>query len=367
MIRHVLRLRYPKHANHARRLSAPGFLFSRRRKPFALLRVPGCIASERSLAGSSGEYAVIGFLINRIVYSLGVLVAVATAIFVLIHLGGDPTAGFTAPGASPEQQASIREQFGLNRPLPDQYAIYLSHAVRGDFGDSWRARRPAMDAVVERLPATLALTATALIVSIMIGAPLGLVAGQRQRGPGDYLAQSFAVAGQAIPGFILGTLLILLFAVRLRWLPSSGGEGVRSIVLPALALAAYPAAIVARLLRSSLMETLSADYIRTAYAKGLSRRVVTYGHALKNAILPTLAFFGLQAGFLIGGAVIIEGVFAYPGIGQLALNAVVDRDLPVIQAVALAVAIIIIAVNLAIDIAARTIDPRLRDSDGVLQ
>ncbi len=303
---------------------------------------------------------MIGFLLNRILYSLGVLLVVVTAVFALIHLAGDPTAGFTAPGASPEQQRLIRQRFGLDRPLPVQYATYLSHAAKGDFGESWRARRPAMDAVLERLPATLELAATSILLALAIGIPLGIAAGDKPGGIRDLVTSSVALFGQVMPGFFLGTILILMFAVRLKWLPSSGGNGWQSLVLPSIALAAYPTAIVARLLRASLVETLGADFIRTAHGKGLNRRAVLLGHALRNAALPTLAYVGLQVGFLIGGAVIVEGVFAYPGIGQLALNAVSDRDLPVVQATALVVAAMIVVVNLLVDLAARFIDPRIR-------
>jgi peptide/nickel transport system permease protein len=305
---------------------------------------------------------VVGVLLHRIIHSLGVLLVVTTAVFAIVHLGGDPTAGFTAPGASPEDRANVRERFGLDRPLPAQYGSYLSHAVRADFGESWRARRPAMDAVVERLPATLKLAGAGLALAILAGAPLGIAAGRRPSGLLDLVASSTALLGQAIPGFILGTLLILGFAVRLKWLPSSGGDGWKSLILPAVTLAAYPTAIIARLLRASLIEVMHDDFIRTARSKGLSERAIVFGHALSNAALPTLAYIGLQAGFLIGGAVVVEGVFAYPGVGTLALGAVTDRDLPVVQAFIVVVAIAIVTINLLVDVIAGLIDPRLRES-----
>jgi peptide/nickel transport system permease protein len=307
---------------------------------------------------------VVGYILQRLIHSLGVLLFVTTAVFGLIHLAGDPTAGFTAPGASPAQQQVIRERFGLDRPLPVQYVTYLSHALRGDFGESWRSRQPAMRTVLERLPSTLELAGAALALAIVVGVPLGIAAGSRPGTVVDLFASSTALLGQALPGFFLGTLLILVFAVRLHWLPSSGGDGWQALVLPAIALAAYPTAIIARLLRASLIETLGADFIRTARGKGLNERAVMLGHALRNAALPTLAYVGLQAGFLAGGAVVIEGVFAYPGIGQLALGAVSDRDLPVVQAVTIVVAALIVGVNLIVDLLARLIDPRLRTVGG---
>jgi peptide/nickel transport system permease protein len=307
---------------------------------------------------------VVGYILQRLIHSLGVLLFVTTAVFGLIHLAGDPTAGFTAPGASPAQQQVIRERFGLDRPLPVQYVTYLSHALRGDFGESWRSRQPAMRTVLERLPSTLELAGAALALAIVVGVPLGIAAGSRPGTVVDLFASSTALLGQALPGFFLGTLLILVFAVRLHWLPSSGGDGWQALVLPAIALAAYPTAIIARLLRASLIETLGADYIRTARGKGLNEGAVMLGHALRNAALPTLAYVGLQAGFLAGGAVVIEGVFAYPGIGQLALGAVSDRDLPVVQAVTIVVAALIVGVSLIVDFLARLIDPRLRTVGG---
>jgi peptide/nickel transport system permease protein len=358
------RLLYPEHSDHARRLPASGFALpaagSLTSVSACLFAAPGEFARRTALR----EHGVVGILLHRIIHSLGVLLVVTSAVFAIVHLDGDPTAGFIAPGASPEDRAAVRERFGLDRPLPAQYATYLSHAARADFGESWRARRPAMDAVLERLPATLRLAGAALALAVLAGVPLGIAAGRRPGGPLDLIASTTALLGQAVPGFILGTLLILAFAVHLKWLPSSGGDGWRALVLPAVTLAAYPTAIVARLLRGSLIEALGEDYVRTARGKGLSEHAIVYAHALRNAALPTLAYVGLQAGFLIGGAVVVEGVFAYPGIGQLALGAVTDRDLPVIQAVTVVIAAAIVAINLLVDLIAGMIDPRLRIAEG---
>lgn len=305
------------------------------------------------------------FLLLRTVYALLVMLAAASLTFAAIHLSGDPLSGFTAPGASPADKDAIRASLGLDRPVAVQYARFLEQASRGDFGDSWRARRPAMRAVLDRLPATLRLAGAALALAVLLGVPLGALAGSRSGGPLDFAASSVALLGQALPGFWLGTLLILVFAVRLRWLPSSGGQGLRALILPAIALAAYPTAFLARLVRSSLIETLNQDFIRAAHAKGLTNGTVIRVHALRNALLPALAYAGVQAGFLLGGAVVIENVFAYPGIGQLALNAVSDRDLPVIQAFVVLVAGMIVLANLLVELAARALDPRLAgDSNG---
>lgn len=299
------------------------------------------------------------FLIQRFGYALAVLLGVTGLVFGLVHLSGDPLAGLLPPGSSPEQAASIREQLGLDRPLPVQYVDFLVRLAGGDLGQSWRQDRPALDAVMERLPNTLALTAAAILLASVLGLGLGLAAGARPGGVADFVARSFAALGQAVPGFWLGTLLILVFAVRLQWLPSSGLSDVGSLVLPSLALAVYPAAVLTRLLRSSLLETMGQDFIRTARAKGLPRATVIRIHAFRNALLPALGYVGVQIGYLAGGAIVIEGVFAYPGIGQLALMAVADRDLPVLQAFVIVVATMIVMANMAVDVVARWLDPRL--------
>jgi len=303
---------------------------------------------------------MVRFLLDRLAYAVVVLLGVTSLTFGLLHLSGDPLAALVPPGSSPEQRAELRRGFGLDRPLPEQYARFLGRAARGDFGVSWRQRRPAMTAVLERLPATLALAGAAVALAVLAGGGLGLLAGVGPGGPVDAGVRAVVLAGQALPGFWLATLLILLFAVNLRWLPSSGLDGPRSLVLPAVALAAYPAATIARLLRAGLIEALAADYARTAVGKGLTRQAVAWRHALRNAILPALAYVGLQAGFLLGGAVVVEAVFAYPGIGQLALGAVADRDLPVVQAFVVVVAALVVLVNLLVETVARLLDPRLR-------
>jgi peptide/nickel transport system permease protein len=201
-----------------------------------------------------------------------------------------------------------------------------------------------------------------MALAILFGGTSGVLAGARPGSWWDALARTWALFGQAIPAFWLGTMLIVLFAVRLHWLPSSGLDGPAAVILPALALAAYPAATLMRLIRAAMVETLGADFIRTARAKGLSRQQIVWSHALRNAILPALAFTGLQAGFLLGGAVVVEGVFAYPGIGGLALDAVFRRDIPVVEAFVWTVALLILLVNLGTDLLAVAIDPRLRDA-----
>jgi peptide/nickel transport system permease protein len=300
------------------------------------------------------------FLAKRFIYAFAVLFAATSLVFGLIFLAGDPLSGLIPPGATPEQQAVIRHRFALDRPVVVQYGKFLQGAAQGDFGDSWRRREPAMNAVLSQLPATLKLTTTAIVIALLFGIPLGIVAGTRPGGWGDAAVSGFALLGQAIPAFWLGTVLIMLFAVRWQWLPSSGGDGFASLILPAVALAAFPAATIARLLRASLIETMGQDFIRTARGKGLTKTAVVLGHAARNAALPVLAYTGLQINFLLGGAVIIESVFAYPGVGRLALQAVNDRDIPVVEAFVVVLAALIVLTNFATDAIAMAVDPRLR-------
>jgi peptide/nickel transport system permease protein len=307
---------------------------------------------------------MVGLLINRLLHAVAVLFGVVSVTFALLHLARDPLAGLIPPGAAPEVERQIRIAYGLDRPLPEQYLDFVGHAMRGDFGDSWRQGRPALGAVLERLPATLWLTVVATVMAVAVGSFLGVISASRPGSPWDIVARSTALLGQAVPAFWLGTMLILLFAVALQWLPSSGLQGPPGVILPALSLAAYPAATLTRLLRASMIETLGADYIRTARAKGLSRSRILIEHSLRNAALPALAFTGLQVGFLLGGAVIVEGVFAYPGIGGLALDAVAARDIPLVEAFVWVVAVMILVVNLLTGALAMLLDPRLRE-DGL--
>lgn len=303
---------------------------------------------------------MIAFVLGRTVYAVSLLLGVATVVFALIHLGGDPLTGLVPPGSSPEQTASLRRHYGLDRSIPEQYLTFLGRAARGDLGESWRQDRPALDAVLERLPATLALATTAIALAVIAGGGLALLSAiWPRRGVGSVVTL-LATLGQAMPGFWLGTVLIVIFAVRLGWLPPSGSEGPRSLILPAVTLAIAPAAVVARLLGSSLRETLRGEFVRTAHGKGLRPAAVVFRHALRNAIVPTLAYVGVQIGFLLGGAIVVEAVFAYPGLGRLALGAVADRDIPLIQAVVVVVAALIVAVNLAVEVVSRWLDPRLR-------
>ncbi|MCC6315470.1 MAG: ABC transporter permease [Thermomicrobiales bacterium] len=302
------------------------------------------------------------WFLARLLVAGATVLGVTTLVFALIHLAGDPLAGLVPPGSSPEQLTQLRHAYGLDRPLPEQYLDFLAHAARGDFGESWRQKRPALDAVRDRLPATLILAGAAMTLAAIGGGALGVAAGARIGRPVDWIARSIAMAGQAAPAFLIGAVSIFVFAVRLRWLPASGFDGPAALVLPTIALAAFPMATTIRLVRAGVAGALDAEFVRTARGKGLTEGRIVRGHVLRNALLPALAFAGFQASFLLSGATVVEAVFSYPGIGQLALIAVADRDLPVIEAYVATVAVLLVFVSIAVDVIARWADPRLREN-----
>ncbi|MGB3330171.1 MAG: ABC transporter permease, partial [Thermomicrobiales bacterium] len=259
----------------------------------------------------------------------------------------------------PEARALVRARLDLDAPLWQQYLHFLGRTFRFDFGDSWRDRQPALDAVLQRLPSTLILAATATALALALGVLLALAVSSLRNRALRRLLDLGGLLGQGIPAFWLGTLLILLFAVRLQWLPASGKDGWTSLVLPAFTLAAYPASIVYRLLVTELALVERQPYIATARGKGLPERVVRVRHALPNAATPALAYLGVQLGFLVGGTVVVESVFAYPGVGRLALQAASERDLPVVHAFTVIVAVLIVGIGIAIDAITAILDPRV--------
>jgi peptide/nickel transport system permease protein len=300
------------------------------------------------------------FLLDRLWQSLVVLFGVSLLVFLLMRLTGDPVAVMLPPEATAEDHAELRRELGLERSLPEQFGIFLANAVRGNFGQSYRHHQPALDLVLERLPATIQLTLAALLVSLALAIPAGIIAALRRGSAFDSLSRLLALLGQAMPTFWLGLMLILLFAVRLRWLPPSGRGGLEYLVLPALTLGTYSAALTMRLLRSSLLEVLGREYVRTARAKGLGERAVVVRHALKNAAIPVVTVVGLQMGRLLAGSVVTETVFGYGGMGLLAVQAIVGRDLTIVQAFVLVAAVIILAINLLVDLLYLALDPRIR-------
>lgn len=301
-------------------------------------------------------------LIKRMGLLIATIAVATTLLFVLIHASGDPTQGFLAPGSSPELRVAMRDRLDLDEPMLAQYVTFMTNGLTGDFGESWRDRQSALDAVLDRLPATLRLMSAAIALAVMLGIAGGLIAAAPPRGFSRGAFRLLTVIGQAIPAFWLGILLILLFAVRLQWLPSSGSMGLRSLILPALTLATYPASVIARLLESGLRDVVHQPYIHAAHAKGLAARAIWLGHILPNAVLPVLGYVGLQVSFLVGGTVVVESVFAYPGLGRFVLQSATERDLPVVQAFVVIVAILVVVINLTIDALAHAIDPRLGGS-----
>jgi peptide/nickel transport system permease protein len=288
------------------------------------------------------------------------LLGVTCVAFLLVSLSGDPAFILLTPEAGEEQRAAFRRTYGLDQPLPMQYARYVSHVARGDFGTSFAFNRPAIVVVLERVPATLLLTATAVVLGVVVGMPAGVVAAVKASGPLDRLVMAMVLLGQSVPTFWLGLLMIRIFAVNLRWLPVSGHGSVLHLVMPALALGLYLAALLARLTRSEMLEALAQDYVRTARAKGLTERVVTIAHALTNALLPIVTLIGLQLGALLGGAVVTETVFAWPGIGSLVLDAILRKDYPVVLAAVEFVAAAFIVINMTLDLLYGYLDPRVR-------
>lgn len=301
---------------------------------------------------------------KRILQMILTLILASTVIFVLIHLSGDPTQGFLPAGASPQVREATRERLGLDEPIVVQYGRFLVNGLTFDFGDSWRDRQPALDAVFDRMPATLVLAGSALSIAIVGGLVIGVLSAISGSNAFLILVRIIPLAGQAVPTFWLGAMLMLIFAVRLGWLPSSGNATVSALVLPTLTLAAHPGSIIARLVSTGMRDLGRSDFVRTAQSKGLPGLAIAIRHTLPNAILPVLAYVGLQAGFLVGGAVVIESVFAWPGIGRLALQSAVQHDLPVIHAFVIVTALGVIMINLIVDLIRLLLEPRQRIPDG---
>jgi peptide/nickel transport system permease protein len=302
----------------------------------------------------------LGYLAGRLGQGVLVLLGVSVVVFALSWLSGDPSSVLLPPSTPPEQVAAFRHTLGLDQPAPIQYLDFLGRALHGDFGISLRDRTPALPLVLDRLPATLALMAAALVFALLVAIPLGIVAAVWHGRWPDALARALAVLGQSTAAPWLAAVLIIVFAVELRWLPSSGAAGPQSLILPAIVTGAYTAAGLTRLLRSSLLDVLGQDFIRLGYAKGLSTAGVVWRHALRNAALPVVAYLAVQVAFLFGGTVVAETVFAYPGVSRLAVQAVQTRDLPVIQVFVLLAAAIVVVVNLLGDLVNLWLDPRIR-------
>jgi peptide/nickel transport system permease protein len=309
------------------------------------------------------------YLIKRLIALILTLFLVSVVIFVVMRIiPGDPAQIILGLQATPEAVEALRAELGLNQPLPVQYLSWIGAMIQGDMGQSINYGVPITELVVQRLAVTGPLTLLAVLFSVAISIPLGIYASTHQNRPGDYGVMIFSQVGLAIPAFWAGLLLILLFAVQLKWFASGGFPGwsrsfwgsMQSLLLPAVALGLIRAAVLARLTRSSLLEVLREDYIQTARSKGLAEQIVIYKHAFRNAVIPVLTILGLQIGQLMAGAIIIEQVFFLPGLGRLVYLAINQRDLPVVQAIVLFVACVIVIVNFLVDLTYAALDPRIR-------
>lgn len=303
---------------------------------------------------------MVAYVIRRLLGLIPMLLAVSVAIFLVMHaVPGDPAQMAAGPDASEEDIIQIRENYGLDRPLHEQYAVYLGNLLQGDLGFSFRTQRPVLEDIARTLPATAELAAAAMVIALLLGIPAGIACAVRPGTPLDTAVTTFSVLGISMPGFFLGLLLMLLFAAELGWLPPTGRGRLEHLIMPAFTLGLPYVASFARITRSNMLDVLGEDYVRTARAKGLPRRTVVYRHALVNAAIPLVTLLGIYFGRLLGGAVIVETIFAWPGMGRYMIEAIAQRDIYVIQGTILVFALSIVLVNLAVDILYGLIDPRI--------
>lgn len=305
---------------------------------------------------------MVNYVVKRLLITLPVLFGIVVVVFFVVALipGDAVDAMMTQIRLPPEQMLLLRRQLGLDDPLHLQFGRYVASLLRGDLGNSVFGQFPVLDLIRANVRATLELTAAAMLVAVLVGVPLGILAALRRNSVWDLSGMLIALVGISVPGFWLGLMMIQLFAVQLRWFPIVGSGGLQALVLPAVALGLAEAAILARLTRSSLIDALSEDHVRTATAKGLSRPVVVWRHALRGAVIPILTMLGLQFGTLLGGAVVIENVFARQGLGSVVTRAVINRDAPVVQGVVLVSAALYVLINLLVDLSYGLVDPRIR-------
>jgi len=309
------------------------------------------------------------YVVRRLLQAVPVLLLFSVIVFAVLRLvPGDPAVVMLGLQSTPEAVAEIREDMGLDRSMPVQYLVWLGHVVRGDFGISWTSKQPVWDLIWRRFEATVVLTLGATIVGLLLAIPLGIIGGIRPYSRIGAISSAFSLVGIAMPGFWLGLLLLLLFSVRLGWLPPSGyvpfdegiGTGIKHMLLPAITLGVGLAAPLSRFIRSGMLDVMGSDYIRTARAKGLHERSVVSRHAVKNGMLPFVTIFGLEFGAMLGGAVITESVFNWSGLGTLLLTAIKNRDYALVQGTVLFISVIFILINLIIDLAYGLLDPRIR-------
>jgi peptide/nickel transport system permease protein len=313
---------------------------------------------------------VFAYLARRVLTLLPILLLMSIIVFALIRMiPGDPIdVMYGGEGMDEARRAALSREMGLDQPIVIQYGRWLLRAVTGDLGNSYRAGMPVMQLIGQRLPATLWLSLSAMFLSLLVALPLGLLAAVKRNSGADMGATAFAILGISMPNFWSGILLVLIFSIWLGWLPSIGYVSplddlwlsIRHLILPAITLGWALAGVTTRLARSSLLEELGKDYVRTARGKGLSERAVLLRHTLRNALIPTVTMIGLQMGFLIGGTVVVETVFAWPGIGLLVVDSIFARDYPVVQGVVLVIAVLVVLINLLVDVTYTVLDPRIR-------
>lgn len=303
---------------------------------------------------------MVPFIIRRLLSTVLMIFLVALVVFMLGNLTGDPVQLMVTDMATEEDIEELRRSLGLDRPLPIRFADFMINAVQGDLGTSLRHSRPALSIVMERMPATVELSGAAMAIALLVAIPAGIVSALKRGSAVDAVVSVFTVVGQSMPAFWIGIMLIILFSVTLGVLPAAGRGDPGSLVLPAVTLGLWPMARIARVLRSSLLEVMHEDYIRTAYSKGLGPPAVLLRHQLRNALIPVVTVTALTFGTVLGGTVITESVFAWPGVGRLALEAIHNRDLPLLQATVFVVAVIFVAINLFLDLLYVWLDPRIR-------
>ena len=300
------------------------------------------------------------FILRRMLYSVVTLFLLSLTIFVLVRATGDPTRLLAGPGAGQEDIAALRERLGLNRSWPEQYADFAGDALRGDFGTSFAFRVPVRDIYFDRLPNSLQLGAAAMLVSLVIGIPAGIISAVAAGTWLDTASKTFALLGMSIPGFFIGLVLIIVLAVNLRVLPTSGSGSVEQLIMPSIALGWYFAASMLRLVRSSMLDVLGSEYIKLARLKGLPEHTVIVKHAFKHALVPVLTLAGINFVVMVNAAIVVEVIFAWPGIGRLLYEGVTQRDFPLVQGIVLMAGIMIVLTNLFIDILYAWVDPRIR-------
>ena len=304
------------------------------------------------------------YILKRLLQGVVAIIGALLIVFVAQRLSGDPVALMLPMDAGEEEFAAMRAALGLDRPLPLQFAIFLGQALQGDFGQSYQWESAAMPLLLDRLPATLELALAGLVFALLLAIPLGVVSALHRGGIVDRAAKLFAMLGQAVPGFWIGLLLILFVAVQLQWLPAFGRGGLSHLVLPAIALGWYPVAAMTRTLRSAMLDILDSDYVRMERAIGLPERWIVWRYALRNAMVPLATMIGVYFANMLGGAFVIEVVFAWPGVGRAVVDAVFARDFPVVQAGVVLAAVVFVVVNLVVDLSYGLIDPRIRHADG---